>query len=65
MPWRLCDENVAIDTDGLLAAVEVICGVPRSELVGGGKSARLVRAKEVFFVDTGLTRNEGPTLNER
>lgn len=47
---HLIEQTASIDPDALIAAVEAVCGVPRSELRGRGKSARLVQAKEALIV---------------
>ena len=36
--------------EALIEAVEEICGIPRAEFSGSGKSAATVRAKELFVL---------------
>jgi putative transposase len=42
-----------VEFDRLVAAVEKVCGIPREEFCGSGKSASAIRAKELLIL-TGL-----------
>jgi putative transposase len=50
---RVEKDTCGFDSERLIAAVEKVCELPRTDFFGPGKSARILRAKEVFII-TGL-----------